>query len=130
MHLKTLLSLCALVILAFTLSACAGPKFPETGTISIYDGKWAGTLESSRAACADITVKFEIRYSQAIGTVYSKGHRFADIWGTIQPNGELASQIGQLGVVGGKGDIKFTKDTATGTWSGDNCTGSAKFKRV
>jgi hypothetical protein len=124
------LSLGLVVLVSAFLSACAGPKLPTSGTPTVFDGMWSGALEAKGADCAGVTTEFQVKYGQIVGKIYQKGSSMADFWGKINPDGKLDANIGLLGVSAGGADIKFTGESAKGTWFSKYCEGNAYLKRV
>jgi len=106
------------------ISACAGAKFPETGTATPYDGLWSAKLPAERSICDGIESKFEVRYGMIVGTVSENGRRIADIWGQIDDKGHLEGLIGQLGITGATASVDFQEKTAAGTWKNNSCKGT------
>lgn len=113
-----------------TLGACAGPKFAETGIPSKFDGHWEGEFLVDKGTCTRATGKFEIRYGQVIGDIFDGGRRMATIWGNVTENGELAAEIGKVGIVGATAEVSFDGDVGTGRWTRRSCEGSVNLKKV
>lgn len=106
---------------AALLAACATPKFPETGTVSPYDGKWTIDLDSlDNPNCNDTHGAADVRYGYIIGLIEWR-HENYDIWGQIDANGRLDGLIGQLGVTGATATVDFAASSATGTWKSKGC---------
>lgn len=120
----------ALVGAMVVTTACAGPQFPESGTSTKFDGMWEAKLPGTREACSKASTKFEIRYGHAIGAVYEKGKKIADIWGELDADGNLKGDIGKLGISGAHAKVKFTEKSGTGTWQSKDCHGTVEAKRV
>lgn len=116
---------------AIAISACAGPKFPETGTPTPYDGRWVLDMASlDNPNCNDTTGAFEVRYGYAIGLVEWR-HENYKLWGQIDDNGTMAGLIGQMGVAGATAEVSFRQDSATGTWESRGCgKGTLKAHKI
>ena len=103
------------------LAGCASPKFPESGTVTPYDGKWKVNLDSQdNPNCNDTHGAFDVRYGYIIGLIEWR-HENYDIWGQIDANGRMDGLIGQLGVTGATATVNFTANSATGTWKSKGC---------
>ncbi|WP_085908588.1 hypothetical protein [Kiloniella majae] len=118
------------ILVNIFLSACAGPKLPTSGALTVFDGMWSGTLEAKGADCAGVTTEFQVKYGQIVGKIYQKGSSMADFWGKINPDGKLDANIGLLGVSAGGADIKFIEESAGGTWFSKYCKGNAYLKKM
>ena len=119
-----------LVALAGLILAACGPKLPESGTPSAFDGRWTGQAKGDQAQCYAFTIEAEVKYGTMVGEIRD-GSKLGDVWGEIAPDGTLKGQIGVAGVSGASADIKLDAETGTGvgSYTSSQCDGTLTLVR-
>ena len=122
-----------ILALPWILIGCQTPKFPDSGTVTPFDGKWADVLHSEDEQCNTITIAGEIRYGFMLGKVnivVPTEKAEYTLWGQLKGDGTFNGRVGSLGVAGAWVKAKFTPRTTTGTWSAEDCQGSARARKL
>jgi hypothetical protein len=111
------------------LTACASPKFPESGINTPYDGKWSGRLLSEDHPCKTrlMFASGEVRYGYLKGVIKENSKKTAEVWGQLGDSGKLDGLLGLYGVSGGKADIQFSSNSASGKWESRDCKGTVEL---